>query len=197
MARRSWSAKSTRTKSTPDYDLYRDSNLNYVTLDQVPSFGDWGLVTKALGTGAFVVTSGEVLIPTWSVGGEDETTAVVADAERTYPVELNAVVWGDGVRMGRIDLVILDEVGFNRVERLESPQAASLLYKLINVRGERSTALVTNIDFEYWGEYLGDPRLAMAFLDRIVDGATTLRINSKSYRAHRAEQASAGKRPKQ
>ncbi len=36
----------------------------------------------------------------------------------------------------------------------------------------------------------------MAFLDRIVDGATILKINGKSYRAHRAEQASAGKRPK-
>ena len=34
----------------------------------------------------------------------------------------------------QFDLVILDEFGFDRVERLESPQAASLLYKLINVR---------------------------------------------------------------
>ena len=80
-------------------------------------------------------------------------------------------------------------LGFDRVERLESPQAASLLYKLINVRGERSTALVTNIDFENWGEYLGDPPLAMAFLDRIVDGAIIVKINGKSYRAHRARPA--------
>ena len=90
----------------------------------------------------------------------------------------------------KFDLVILDEFGFDRVERLESPQAASLLYKLINVRDERSTALVTNVDFEKWGEYLGDPPLAMAFLDRIVDGAAILKINGKSYRAHRAERAS-------
>lgn len=97
---------------------------------------------------------------------------------------------------GRFDLMILDEFGFDRVERRESPQAASLLYKLINARNGRSTALVTNIDFEAWGEYLGDPPLAMALLDRIVDGAIILKINGKSYRAHRAEQASAGKRPK-
>ena len=32
------------------------------------------------------------------------------------------------------DLVILDEFGFDRIERTESPQAASLLYKLINAR---------------------------------------------------------------
>jgi DNA replication protein DnaC len=92
------------------------------------------------------------------------------------------------------DLVILDEFGFDRIERTESPQAASLLYKLINARTARSTALVTNIDFEAWGNYLGDPPLAMAFLDRIVDGAIILKINGKSYRAHRAQQASSGKR---
>jgi DNA replication protein DnaC len=94
----------------------------------------------------------------------------------------------------KFDLLILDEVGFDRVERLESPQAASLLYKLINARSGRSTALVTNIDFEAWGEYLGDPPLAMAFLDRIVDGAIILKIKGKSYRAHRAQQASPGQR---
>jgi len=49
-----------------------------------------------------------------------------------------------------------------------------------------STALVTNIDFDAWGDYLGDPPLAMAFLDRLVDGAIILKIKGKSYRAHRA-----------
>ena len=96
----------------------------------------------------------------------------------------------------KFDLLILDEVGFDRLERIESPQAASLLYKLINVRGGRSTALVTNIDFDGWGNYWGDPPLAMAFLDRVVDGAIIMKINGKSYRAYRAEQASAIKRPK-
>ena len=93
---------------------------------------------------------------------------------------------------GGSDLMILDEFGFDRVERLESPQAASLLYKLINARSGRSTALVTNIDFESWGEYLGDPPLAMAFLDRVVDGAIILKTKGRSYRAHRAERAAAG-----
>jgi DNA replication protein DnaC len=92
------------------------------------------------------------------------------------------------------DLLIIDEFGFDQIERSESRQAASLLYKLIDARSpKRSTALVTNIDFEAWGEYLGDPPLAMAFLDRIVDGAIIVKINGKSYRAHRAQPASPGK----
>jgi hypothetical protein len=48
--------------------------------------------------------------------------------------------------------------------------------------------------FNAWGDYLGDPS-AMAFLDRVVDGAIIMKINGKSYRAHRAHQASSEKRP--
>lgn len=94
----------------------------------------------------------------------------------------------------RFDLVIIDEFGFDRIERGECPQAANLFYKLIDARsGQRSTALATNIDFQAWSEYLGDPPLAMAFLDRIVDGAILLKIRGKSYRAHRAKKPSAAK----
>jgi len=90
----------------------------------------------------------------------------------------------------RFDLVIIDEFGFDRIERSECPQAANLFYKVIDARsGRRSTALVTNIDFETWSEYLGDPPLAMAFLDRVVDGAILLKIRGKSYRVHRAKKA--------
>ena len=69
----------------------------------------------------------------------------------------------------------LTNLAFTELSVLRAPQAASLLYKIIDARSQqRSTALVTNIDFEAWGEYLGDPPLAMAFLDRIVDGAIIL-----------------------
>lgn len=93
----------------------------------------------------------------------------------------------------RVELLLIDEFGFDRIERTESPQAASLLYKVMDARSLKkvSTALVTNIDFEAWGEYLGDPPLAMAFLDRLVDGAIILKIKGKSYRAYRAARAAA------
>ena len=75
---------------------------------------------------------------------------------------------------GRVStLVIIDEFGFDRIERNECPEAANLFYKLIDARsGKRSTALGTNIDFEKWTDYLGDPPLALAFLDRVVYRAT-------------------------
>ena len=94
----------------------------------------------------------------------------------------------------RFDLLIIDEFGFDRIERSESPDAPNLLYKVIDSRrGKLSTILITNIDFDAWSEYLGDPPLAMALLDRLVENATVLRIaKARSYRAHR--QAKKGRR---
>jgi len=86
----------------------------------------------------------------------------------------------------RFELLIIDEFGFDRIERDECPQAANLLFKIIDARSGRSTALATNIDFDGWADYLGDPPLAMALLDRIVDGAIVLKIAGRSYRAHRS-----------
>lgn len=93
----------------------------------------------------------------------------------------------------RPDLLIIDEFGFDRMERSMSPQAASLWYKIIDARSQRaSTALVTNIDFEGWADYLGDAPLAMALLDRVVDGATIVKMKGKSYRVHRGEESQPG-----
>lgn len=66
------------------------------------------------------------------------------------------------------ELLVIDEFGFEQMERTESTQAASLLYKVVDSRGpKRSTALVTNIGFEAWADYLGDAPLAMTILDRL------------------------------
>jgi DNA replication protein DnaC len=103
-----------------------------------------------------------------------DLTASLAD--KTLPARLR--------RYANPDLLIIDEFGFDRIERTECPQAAHLLYKIIASRNQkRSTALVTNVDFDKWGDYLADGPLAMAFLDRLVEGAIILKVKGKSYRA--------------
>jgi len=88
------------------------------------------------------------------------------------------------------ELLIIDELGLDKLEREEYPLAPSLLHKVIDSRSrKRSTALVTNIDFEGWGQYLGDPPIAMALLDRVVDRAIIHKFQGKSYRASRAQPA--------
>lgn len=88
----------------------------------------------------------------------------------------------------KFSLLIVDEFGFDHLERQSYPEASNLFYKVIDARsGKVSTALATNIAFDAWGEYLGDPPLAMALLDRVVDRAILMKITGKSYRAHRAQ----------
>jgi DNA replication protein DnaC len=88
----------------------------------------------------------------------------------------------------RQELLIIDGFGFDRIEREQTPQALSLLYKVIDRRNtRRSTALITNIDFDDWNEYLGDPVMVMALQDRLVYKAIMLKIEGKSYRAHQAQ----------
>ena len=87
----------------------------------------------------------------------------------------------------RPELLIIDGFGFDRIEREQTPQALNLLYKVIDQRNtKRSTALVTNVEFEDWNQYLSDGPMVMALLDRLFDRAIILRIDGKSYRAHRA-----------
>ena len=88
----------------------------------------------------------------------------------------------------RCELLIIDELGFDKLERTEYPDASSLLYKVIDARSQQaSTALVTNIKFEDWADYFGDPPLAMALLDRVVHRAIIHHLQGKSYRAHLAK----------
>ncbi len=103
-------------------------------------------------------------------------------ADKTLPARLR--------RYQRPELLIIDEFAFDKVERLEFPQAAHLLYKVIVARHHRrSTALLTNIDFDAWADYLGDAPLAMALLDRLVEGAIIIKVKGKSYRASKAKTA--------
>jgi DNA replication protein DnaC len=113
------------------------------------------------------ITSGELL---------EDLTAALADQTIHDRVRFYA----------KFSLLIVDEFAFDRTERAACPEAASLWYKIIDARSQRcSTALVTNIDFESWADYLGDAPLAMAMLDRVVDGATIVKLKGKSYRVHR------------
>jgi DNA replication protein DnaC len=106
-----------------------------------------------------------------------ESTAALADGTFTRLLDGYA----------RWDLLLIDEFGFDRWERAAQAQASTFYYRLLDARtGRRSTMLATNIDFKAWADYLGDPPLATAFLDRLVDGAVILKLTGRSYRAARA-----------
>ncbi|MDP7016736.1 MAG: hypothetical protein QGG36_13120, partial [Pirellulaceae bacterium] len=58
-------------KIEPDHELYGHMNVNYLRLDKAPQFKDgWQPVLDALSGGEFFVTTGEVLIPEFTVNGK-------------------------------------------------------------------------------------------------------------------------------
>jgi hypothetical protein len=82
-------------------DIYANNPVNYVKVDRLPPPGEWGPIVSAMKNGDYFVTSGEVLIPTYSVLGTGAQRTISADVEWTFPLEFVEVVWGDGEHTDR------------------------------------------------------------------------------------------------
>jgi hypothetical protein len=73
-----------------------------VKIEKVPGpEEDWSPILRALRNGEFFVTTGEVLIPHYSVEGSGNQRTVTADVEWTFPLDFVEVVWGDGKTVDR------------------------------------------------------------------------------------------------
>jgi hypothetical protein len=108
----------------PEFESYGHMNINYLQLDRLPRFSDgWLPVLEALRAGKFFVTTGEVLISEFSVGGKSsgETLAIASDSQQemtarlewTFPLAVAEIVSGDGrqVFRQRIDLATTESFG--------------------------------------------------------------------------------------
>jgi hypothetical protein len=83
-------------------DTYSNNPVNYVRIPALPPPGDWTPIVNAMKTGDYFVTSGEVLIPSWTLAGTGAARTVVADVAWTFPLDIVEVVWGDGVKTDRV-----------------------------------------------------------------------------------------------
>jgi len=82
-------------------------------------------------------------------------------------------------RLGRVPLLIIDEVGYIPFEA----EAANLFFQLVAARYERASLIVTsNQPFGRWGEVFGDATVAAAMIDRLVHHAHLLSLKGDSYR---------------
>jgi DNA replication protein DnaC len=86
---------------------------------------------------------------------------------------------GELVKLGRIPLLIVDEVGYIAFEA----EAANLFFQLVSNRYERASLIVTfNKPFGRWGEVFGDDVVAAAMIDRLVHHAEVVSLKGDSYR---------------
>ena len=95
-------------------DIYANNPVNYVKVDGLPPPGDWTPIVDAMKRGDYFVTSGEVLISSYSVTGSGSERAISADVEWTFPLEFAEVVWGDGEHTDRQIIPATDLPPFGR-----------------------------------------------------------------------------------
>ncbi|WP_224996279.1 hypothetical protein [Cesiribacter sp. SM1] len=99
-------------KIEPDYELYANLNINYLQLNELPKFEEgWQPVLDAMENGKFFVSTGEVLLPAFSVNGKKsgETTKlnknkkaeVVLEVDWTFPLSYAEIISGDGEQVFR------------------------------------------------------------------------------------------------
>jgi DNA replication protein DnaC len=83
------------------------------------------------------------------------------------------------IKLGRVPLLIVDEVGYIPFEA----EAANLFFQLVSARYERASLIVTsNKPFGRWGEVFGDDVVAAAMIDRLVHHAEVISLKGDSYR---------------
>ncbi len=101
----------------PENEMYAHLNVNYLQLDKLPNYDQgWQPILDAMQQGKFFVSTGEVLLPAFTVNGKKsgETvklpasgkTTIALDVNWTFPLTFAEIISGDGNQVFRekIDL---------------------------------------------------------------------------------------------
>ncbi len=159
-----------------------------------------------LGTLAFLDQGRNLLLAGWSGTGKSHIamaialSACAANRRVRYTTNadmlttLNASLAADTLpktvkRYTLPELLLIDEVGLEQVERRIANRAGLMQKVLIPRHNERrSTIITSNIPWKEWGDYLGDQLGAAAILDRLIHHSHVIVIEGPSWREHEHKQ---------
>ena len=85
--------------------------------------------------------------------------------------------------IAKVDLVLIDDFA---IAPMGARERTDLLELLDDRVGTRSTIITSQLPVENWHDYLGDPTLADAILDRLVHSAHKLHLEGESMRKRTA-----------
>ena len=95
----------------------------------------------------------------------------LSQIQRTAGFRINKIL--------KVDLVIIDEIGYTPIDRKE----ANKFFNLISELYERTSIIITsNKGFDSWAEMMGDDVLTTALLDRLLHHARVFNLDGESYR---------------
>ncbi len=96
----------------PENEMYAHLNVNYLEMDALPDYKDgWPAVLNAMRNGKFFVSTGEVLIPAFTVDGTKsgdtltlkpgKKSMVNVNLDWTFPLSFAEIITGDGKQVFR------------------------------------------------------------------------------------------------
>lgn len=106
-----------------NFETYAHMNINYLRLGKLPKFSDgWPSVLDTLRAGKFFVSSGEVLIPRFTVSGQESgatlelsgtaKATIEVGLQWTFPLAFAEIISGDGQQVFRQRINLADTESF-------------------------------------------------------------------------------------
>ena len=184
--RRVKAAQFPRSKWIGDFDFDANPAIEAATIHQLAK-GDWIRKGEPLcligdsGTG-----KSHLLIGLGTAAAEQGFRVRYTLATRLVNELVEAADEKTIARYGRVDLLIVDELGYMELDR----RGAELLFQVLTEREEKnSIAIASNQSFSGWTDTFTDPRLCAAIVDRLTYRGTIIETGTQSYRLAHARSA--------